>query len=95
MKYPLNFEIYNEPNYFEKREVFSLYDFISSPMFLAFVAPIVLLIFLPRLVPQDLEMQNAFQQVNEVFQPQWDSPDLTDICIRLFGGPRRQRPPNE
>ncbi len=94
MKYPLRFEIYNEPNYFEKREVFSLYDFIFSPMFLAFVAPVVLLIFLPRLVPQDLEIQDTFQQANDAFQLQPNLPDLTDFFVRVFGGPRRQRPPD-
>jgi hypothetical protein len=98
MKYPLHFETYNVPNYFEKREAFNLIDFICSPMFLGFVAPVILLIFLPKLIPQGQEMQDAFQQANgalqqanNIFQPQFNLPDLTDICIRLFGGVQRQR----
>jgi hypothetical protein len=37
------------------------------------------------------QANGALQQANNIFQPQFNLPDLTDICIRLFGGVRRQR----
>jgi hypothetical protein len=92
MKYPLHFETYIVPNYFEKREVFRLTDFIFNPMFLTLVLPIVLLIFLPRLAPQGPDMQDAIQQANNVFQPQLNLPDITDFFVRIFGGVQRQHP---
>jgi hypothetical protein len=88
------FEAYSVTNYFEKREAFSLVDFIRNPMLLAFIAPIVLLILLPKLIPQDLNMDEAAQQANNMIQPRLDMPDLTDIFIRIFGGARRQRQPD-
>jgi hypothetical protein len=91
MKYPLHFEIYDAPNYFKKREVFHVMDFISNPMFLTLVVPIFLFFVLPILIPRDPETQNALEQANDIFQPQWDLPDLADICIRIFGGVHRQR----
>ena len=102
MKYPLNFETYLVPNYFEKREVFNFVNFIRNPMVLTFIAPVVLLILLPKLIPQDLNMDEAFQEANNMFQPrlnmfhpQFNVPDLTDICIRFFGGVRRRRETDE
>jgi hypothetical protein len=61
IKYPFHFEKYILPNYFEKREVFHLIDFISNPMFFTLISPVVLFLLLPRLVPQGPEMQEAFE----------------------------------
>lgn len=91
MKYPLRFEKPQKPNYFEKREVFRLMDIISHPMFLQYFVPLVLVLLLPKLLAQGAETQQALEQVNNVFQPQVNLPDLTDLCIRFFGGLRRQR----
>lgn len=95
VKYRLNFESYTVPKYFEKREVFDIMDFISHPMFLSVVIPLILFLFVRNFMSHDLEMQQVMQQPNEMFQLQNNLPDLTDIFIRIFGGVRRQRPRND
>ncbi|CAF3503146.1 unnamed protein product [Rotaria socialis] len=92
VKYPLHFNTYTEPNYFQKREATNWADIIFNPAIIPIVLGIVLVFFLPKLVPpgQLDEMQRMFPQGTGMFQPNINMPDLVDICIRLFGAPRRQ-----
>ncbi|CAF1610616.1 unnamed protein product [Rotaria magnacalcarata] len=93
VKYPLHFDTYTEPNYFQKREVNSWDDIIFNPIIIPIVLGIVLMLVGPKLVSQEQldEMQHMFPQGIGMFQPNLNMPDLVDICIRLFGAPRRQR----
>jgi hypothetical protein len=91
MKYPLYFEVHSKPSYFQKREVYRLTDIIYNPILLAIMVPMILLVFLSKLLPQRDEMQEVFEQTNDIFRPNLNLPDITDWFVQRFGGPRRQR----
>lgn len=89
VRYPVRFEQSQKSNYFQKRETFCLIDMISHPIFIQFFLPVVMLLLLPKLLPQGVEMQQTLEQANDIVQPQMNLPDLTDLCIRFFGDLRR------
>lgn len=86
VRYPLHFETYQIPRYFKKREVFHFSDILLNPIFSTLIMFILAIVFLPKMTPNMQEMQDAQQQLNNVFRPDINLPDLTDIFIRLFGG---------
>jgi len=88
VKYPLRFETDTKANYFEKREVFRLTDFVLDPTFLAMIVPVILCIVLLKYLPNIQNMPDAQvqEQMNDLFRPQFNLPDLTDLAVRFFDG---------
>ncbi|CAF2798191.1 unnamed protein product [Rotaria sp. Silwood2] len=90
VKYPLRFDTYTKPNYFEKREVYHWTDLIFNPMCVPIIFGIISLFFLPKLLSQEQDVQQMLQQTGNIFQPNPNMFDIADWCARWFGGPRRQ-----
>jgi ER membrane protein complex subunit 7 len=95
MKYPLNFETHGIPNYFQKREVYRLTDVIMNPMFLTLLIPLALLLILPKLAAHDPDMQRDLQQASNFLQPNMNTPDIGDMFANMFGGPKKQKAPQQ
>jgi hypothetical protein len=91
LRYPLNFESKGYPNYFFKREQFRILDLLMSPMVLMMVVPLVLVLLLPKLVNQDPELQRELQQTTNMFQPNQNMPNLSELAANFFEGGKKKK----
>lgn len=82
VKYPLHFEIDTKANYFQKREVFQITDFILNPTFISLIVPVIMFIVLLKYPPNIQDMPDV-QQLT--------LPDIADLAARFFGGIHRRR----
>ncbi|UJR32521.1 hypothetical protein I4U23_019983 [Adineta vaga] len=95
LKYPLHFEVQEHKNYFQKRESYKWTDLILNPTFLVIIVGVPLFLFIIKTMPQGEEFQPMLQQTQDIFQPNLQMPDITDLFIRLFGAPQRRRSVNQ
>lgn len=92
LQYPLVFESRGMPNYFMKREQFRVFDILLSPMVLMMIVPLLLVLVLPKLVPNSPELEREMQQTQNLLQPTGELPSMSEFMQKAFGGAPRRSP---
>jgi len=89
--YPLQLMPLGATPYFQKREQFSIFDTLKSPMVLFMLLPMVILFLLPKLMDmQDPELKKEMEEQMKTMNKN-NVPDMSELMSSLFGGDKPKK----
>ncbi|KAL3879343.1 hypothetical protein ACJMK2_031642 [Sinanodonta woodiana] len=84
--YPLEFRERRKTNYFQVREQWKVTDFLFNPMVLTMVLPLLMLMFLPKMMnAADPETQKEMHSQMKALNDKSSIPDMSEFLAGLFG----------
>jgi len=87
LPYPLEISPVHPTPYFQKREQFSIFDTLKSPMVLFMVLPMVVVFLLPKLLDmQDPELKKEMEEQMKTMNKGGQVPDMSELMSSMFGG---------
>jgi len=80
--YPVKLKPKMPYKFFQEREQWRITDFLFSPMVLMMVLPLILIMFLPKMM-NDPEARKEMEQLQ---MPKYDMPEMSEWLTRSLGG---------